>query len=139
MAEWSYQQQQPGLTYRDPISGEFFSTEAISNSAEALSREGLQNTLDARIPGQRARVRIFLSGPTGAAAADVAPFFQGAWPHLQARGNGLREIPAENSACPFLVFEDFGTTGLEGDPTQWHPMEGFRNGFFTFFRGGPLG
>ena len=54
-------------------------------------------------------------------------------------GQWTARDPGQNSACPFLVFEDFGTTGLEGDPTQWHPMEGFRNGFFTFFRGGPLG
>ncbi len=32
------------------------------------------------------------------------------------------------------MFEDFGTSGLCGDPLQWHKKEGIKNGFFTFFR-----
>src|SRR5439155_11153716 len=83
MARWSFLHQLPGYTAREPIQGEFFSTEAISNTAEALVREGIQNALDAGRPGVRVRVRLFLSG-TGAAAARpeaVRPYLAGVWPH----------------------------------------------------------
>src|SRR5262249_25880984 len=90
---------------------------------------------DARRNGQVVRVRIHSSGPEGALpGAAVAPFLTGAWPHLQARQNGLREVPRPDEVCQHLVFEDFGTTGLDGDPNQWHRVEGVKNGFFTFFR-----
>jgi hypothetical protein len=135
MQQWHYQRQRPGDTTREPIQGEFFATEAISNSAEALVREGIQNSLDARRNGQGVQVRIRLSGPAGAvSSADIAPFMEGGWPHLLAPRNGLRDLPPADSPCPYLTFEDFGTTGLEGDPAQWHKVEGQKNGFFTFFR-----
>ncbi len=44
MAKWFFKKQRPGDTTREPIQGEFFSTEAISNTAEALVREGIQNS-----------------------------------------------------------------------------------------------
>ena len=64
------------------------------------------------------------------------------FPHNQLRfdgdvgicSNGLANVPGPGSHCPYLVFDDFGTTGLDGDVTQWHKVEGTRNGFFTFFR-----
>jgi len=134
MAHWYYMKQRPGDTTREPIQGEFFATEVISSTAEAVVREGTQNTLDAG-QGEVVRVRIALSGATGAAPADrMAPYLEGAWPHLQASSNGLADVPQPGSCCPYLVFEDFGTTGLEGDVAQWHKVEGSRNGFFTFFR-----
>jgi hypothetical protein len=135
MQQWHYKQQRPGDTTREPIQKEFFATEAITNSAEALVREGIQNSLDARRDGQTVRVRIRLSGADALVVAeDLAPFLKEAWPHLQAPRNGLREPPPFNSPCPYLTFEDFGTTGLEGDPLQWHKVAGQKNGFFAFFR-----
>jgi hypothetical protein len=119
MPRWFFRKLRPGDTTREPIQGEFFANEAISNSAEALVREGIQNTLDARWNGQAAEVRIRLSGTEGALdATKMAPYMDGLWPHLKAKGNGLREPPNRDNLCPFLLFEDFGTTGLEGDPEQ---------------------
>jgi len=121
---------------RDPIQGEFFANEAIKNPEEALIREGIQNSLDAAIKDgteDPIRIRIFLA--TGAAAApakDAKRFMQGAWPHLNARGNGIRTPPSPDHACPFLVFEDFKTCGLNGDVTQSEEEKG--NLFFYFFR-----
>jgi hypothetical protein len=54
--------------------------------------------------------------------------------HFHAPGNGLREPPTKTELCPYLVFEDFTTTGLEGDLTQSDPLDGVRNSFFYFFR-----
>jgi hypothetical protein len=133
--QWYYQEHRPGDTTREPIQGEFFATEAITNSAEALVREGIQNSLDARRNGQTVRVRIRLSGPDEfVSAEDLAPLLKEGWPHLRAPRNGLRELPLLDSPCPYLTFEDFGTTGLEGDPGQWHKVAGQKNGFFAFFR-----
>jgi hypothetical protein len=120
MATWNFMEQRPGETTREPIQGEFFATEAISNTAAALVREGNQNSLDAGRDGEKIRVRLYLSGTDGKAAAPekIAPYLDGAWPHYRAKQNGLRDAPSEGERCPFLVFEDFGTSGLAGDPMQ---------------------
>jgi hypothetical protein len=66
-ASWQFYKQQPTDPIHNPISGEFFSTEAVGDVAESLVREGIQNTLDARqrkedgSSGQAARTRIFIS------------------------------------------------------------------------------
>jgi hypothetical protein len=39
----------------DPIDSAFFSTEALDSLADALVREAIQNSLDARAPGTRGR------------------------------------------------------------------------------------
>lgn len=134
---WHFEKARRGQAQRDPISGEFFATEAIRNSAEALVREGIQNSLDAVSPGERVRVRIYISGDEGAApAAGATSFFNGLAPHLAVPRNGLAEEgrPDPSQPCRFLLFEDFGTQGLLGDPAQWHRKENVRNGFFAFFR-----
>ena len=43
---WQFYAQQTTDPIRNPIAGEFFSTEAVGNVAEALVREGIQNTLE---------------------------------------------------------------------------------------------
>jgi hypothetical protein len=132
---WHFNQVRAGDKIRDPIQGEFFATEAISKPGEALIREGIQNSLDAAMPGEPVKVRVFISGQTATAKPfDLLPYLQGLWPHAQAERNGLRDIPASQDPCPFLVFEDFGTTGLMGDPDQWKPLPGIVNHFFNFYR-----
>ena len=132
---WHFREQSPGDPTRDPIVGEFFSTDAIANPAEALVREGIQNSLDAGIPGQTVRIRIALgTGKRQLPPSRVKRWFGSAWPHIETPGNGLREPPSLTSACPYLVFEDFGTSGLSGDPAQPFDEPGTRNLFFYFFR-----
>jgi len=140
-AKWHFVEQSQSAKVRNPVQGEFFASEAIEGPAEALVREGIQNAVDAcrllpdGTPEWPARVRIFLSGPDGAvAAAQLEPFGVGLWHHVQAAHNGLRTPPSEGNSCPFLTFEDFGTTGLVGDITQWQPTPGVKNSFFYFFR-----
>lgn len=139
---WYYKQLQEGDTVRDPIQGEFFATEAIENSADALIREGIQNSLDARrktsnTPWGREvlKIRISVSGESKAISPDDADqFLNGNWEHLESNGNGLQISPERNQACTYLTFEDFGTTGLNGDPSQWRKVSGSENRFFNFFR-----
>ncbi|HCO27063.1 MAG: hypothetical protein CME31_22440 [Gimesia sp.] len=139
---WHYKQLEEGDTVRDPIQGEFFATESIENSADALIREGIQNSLDARrktsnTPWGREvlKVRVTVSGAQKAILPDDAiQFLNSNWEHLEAKGNGLQVSPDRNQACTFLTFEDFGTTGLNGDPSQWRKVSGSENRFFNFFR-----
>ena len=137
---WQFYPQQPTDLIHNPISGEFFSTEAVGNVTEALIREGIQNTLDARkkkADGSRqlANARIFLSDTAGALPSNRARrWFGTLWPHVMAPGNGLRNQPAADDLCPFLVFEDFGTIGLTGNPEEHKVVDGVANHFLNFFR-----
>ncbi|MEW6286711.1 MAG: hypothetical protein AB1509_10830 [Chloroflexota bacterium] len=132
--KWSFRIQKPGEITRDPIVGEFFSTEAIENPAEALVREGIQNALDAKT-GDSVRIRIFLSNESYSLDGNqISLWFDNLRDHLGAKGNGLREVPPKNAPCPYLVFEDFGTTGLQGDIHQPFDEPGNNNSFFYFFR-----
>jgi hypothetical protein len=79
---WRFHKVRPGDKNREPIMGEFFSTDAISNAAEALVREGIQNALDAGLNKGKVRVRIYISGKDGALSATKArKYFTGAWEH----------------------------------------------------------
>lgn len=136
--KWHFSQKRPSDKTRDPIAGEFFASEAIKNAGEALVREGIQNSLDARRDRTNgmASVRIYVSGDAKAlSAANVARWVEGAWPHLEAPNNGLQGgAVTQVTPCSYLVFEDFGTTGLIGDPKCFEPEEGSKNAFFYFFR-----
>lgn len=137
---WHFLPHAKGQTVRDPIQGEFFSTEAIEDAAEALIREGIQNSLDARkkqADGAYAPLRVRVGVYSGTSAAgweSIEWLMNGNWGHIHASGNGLSEAPAATDPCAFVTFEDFGTSGLEGDPGQWEKIEGERNNFFNFFR-----
>jgi len=138
MIGWHFKPKVPGDTIRDPIHGEFFATDAISDPGMALIREGIQNSLDAGRPGEIVTVRAFLSGKEHAAPPAVfALYFKGAQPHLEAPNNGIRrdDVPSWREPCPFLVFEDFGTHGLEGGPAEaFRAKSGGKNHFYHFFR-----
>ena len=136
MATWNFSEVRPGDKTREPIQGEFFTNDSIGRSGEALVREGIQNALDAGLPSQTVHIRIFVSGPNaGVPANKHSNYFDDvAWEHLCADGNGLTNPPNPRDDCPFIVFEDFGTIGLQGDVEQYHPVSGQRNPFYHFVR-----
>lgn len=136
--KWRFSPKRPSDKTRDPVAGEFFSSDAIKDAGEALVREAIQNSLDARRerPNGKAVVRIFLSGEEGALApAAHDRWFSTAWSHYEAPQNGLLpNTMKKDASCRFLVFEDFETTGLEGDREQYEQVLGVKNPFFYFFR-----
>ena len=141
MAQWHFNELTPRDKTREAMQGEFFATEAIRNAAEALVREAIQNSLDAGLknsaghPIETVRVRFHLAtGANAARTADCAQFFDGAWPHYHADGNGLPNKPTQAEPCSYLVVEDFGTSGLVGDVEQWADEPGVKNTFYYFFR-----
>lgn len=137
-ANWTFTLKAKNEKTRNPVSGEFFASDAIKNAGEALIREAIQNSLDARPdrPNGQAQLRIYVSGPSKALSSAMhQKWFGSAWSHYLAPKNGLRPGKASRDKnCGFLVFEDFGTTGLIGDWEQTDVIEGAKNAFFYFFR-----
>lgn len=130
---WFFKPQTPSDKGREPMQAQFFAAEA---PVEAVVREAIQNSLDAKPQGALGpvRVRIFVSSEgMGLLENEVAPFFNGAWPHFRAKGSGLRECPVAGTPCSFVAFEDFNTSGLTGDIQQWSPSES-ENAFYCFLR-----
>ena len=127
MATWHCRTKHPGEKERNPVTGEYFDEEAIDRPAQALVREAIQNTLDARANGEAVRIRFYISGFSEALSPQRSQRWLGdAWPHLNAPDNGLRNIPGLQNPCPFLVIEDFSTIGLEGDPNAYDHKAGAR-------------
>ncbi len=113
----------------DPVHDEFFKMQDL---VDALVRESIQNSLDARRP--RASVRVRFGFRTGAQAlhADAAQqYFSGLREHLQTAA------PRADEPVPYLLIEDFGTRGLTGDPAVDPELTGddeTRNDFYYFWR-----
>lgn len=136
---WHFRPKRPGETIREPVHGEFFSSDAVGDPATALVREGIQNALDASRDDDCVSVRIYLSGQEAAVQATEQenwPDFP--WAHYRAPRNGLNldDLPDAAAPCDFLVFEDFSTIGLEGDPlAPFQPLDSEKkNRFYHFFR-----
>lgn len=116
--------------------------------AHHVVKEGIQNSLDAR-PKPNAgydyvendepvRVRIFVSGSSDVPSYnDVKHIFEEEFiNHASSKGAGLNDPPSIEDPCPYLVFEDFQTTGLIGD-TEMHqsPLgQDWENPFYCFVR-----
>ncbi len=131
---WHFSKVNPRFKNREATQGEFFSNDT---ELRAFVREAVQNSLDAKRPGLNGpvSVRIFVSGPEDALSAESAKrYFRGGWDHFHADGSGLRDAPGRDASCPFIAYEDSGTTGLTGDVEQYHEVPGIRNPFYYFFR-----
>ena len=143
-ARWHFRPMTPGEINHDPMERELFAAETIN---ERLVREAVQNSLDAAISrtdpnyAGPVRMRFSLQGvhdPLDASSA--AAYVEGLEEHLQAgldpnvdfrRQVALRGLA--NSGMPYLVIEDAGTVGLEGDWLQFDE-DADNNHFYWFFR-----
>ena len=130
---------QPGEMNVDPIEGEFFSTEALDSLADALVRESIQNSLDARRESETLHVRFAFSNPQNELEGEAkARYLEGLMPHVRATQSGLLDLPSANEELSFLAIEDFGTRGLQGDPAQSEDeelnLDVVRNDFYYFWR-----
>ena len=123
----------------DPIESEFFSIEHLDSIADALVRECIQNSLDAGLPGETVRVAFRLFTEKLERNGIMAQYLEGLHPHLTAEQNGLIKAPSFDTPESFLVIEDYGTRGLEGDPNQDDDFQvttngNMKNDFFYFWR-----
>jgi hypothetical protein len=127
-----------GEVHVDPVHDEFFKTQDL---ADALVRESIQNSLDARIPRSHKPVRVrfrFAAGPHALHPDAVREYFGGLEAHLLAVAKTIHTLlPRRDEAMPYLLIEDFGTRGLTGDPhvdPELEPDGEEKNDFFYFWR-----
>ncbi|MFO7710091.1 MAG: hypothetical protein R6V84_18130 [Desulfobacterales bacterium] len=137
--QWRFREMQPGEMNVDPIEGEFFTTEALRSITDALVRESIQNALDAAAGGEPVTVRFshHLSPIAGPDSNDFRKLYiDGLSPHLHSRHSGLPEAPPLTEPLSFMVIEDYGTRGLQGDVLQYDDLDDDvkKNDFFYFWR-----
>lgn len=135
--DWHFRKFRPGDTINDPIERALFSQESVTgHPASALVREAIQNSLDAR-PNDAgcATVRFTLHRGTSAPSmAEAGLLLTALLPRLRAPQSGLEDVPANSGSVPLLLIEDFGTSGLTGDPSAWEPTNASMNPYYLFFR-----
>jgi hypothetical protein len=128
---WSFRKKSRGEMNADPNEGEFFTPEGLT---DALVRESIQNSLDARRDGEVVKVRF----ATGELPNNQAiEYLDGIWPHLSVlNGSRLNQL-TPRSPMSYLVIEDFGTRGLCGpadqDDDDEHTESRYKD-FFYFWR-----
>ena len=133
--QWRFRKMRPGEINVDPIEGEFFTTEAVGSFNDALIRESIQNSLDAAEGEGPVTVRFsFYSESKKDAAVDA--YLNGLHPHLNARHSGLLSLPGDDEAFDYILIEDYGTRGLQGDMRQYDDLDDDikKNDFYYFWR-----
>ena len=115
MPQWRFRPMDPGEINIDPIESEFFTTEALGSLCDALVRESIQNSLDARTGDGPVTVRFSfhdrLNVPSDATEA-ARTYLDTLGPHVSAKHTGLQDIPAPTEDFEYILIEDYGTRGL---------------------------
>ncbi|MBZ2168296.1 hypothetical protein [Marinobacter sp. F4216] len=133
--EWKFERKRRSQKSRDPMQASFFTNASIDEDAQALIRELIQNSLDAKVnPASGEPVRIRLRIGTHHPESGVMDRYisEHAWKHFNAPDNGLASPPQAGDPCRFLVYEDFNTCGLVGDEMTYDEQPG--NSFYYFMR-----
>lgn len=132
---WCFRPMSRSEMNHDPVEKDFFSVETLDSVADALVRESIQNSLDARASSSPVKVRFLL--PEEEAHLDpsrVHRYFKGLRRHLEHSGV-IDQLPSETEKISWLAVEDFGTRGLTGDPAAPDdPKSNERNDFYYFWR-----
>ena len=137
--KWHFNRRRPCDRARNSSNEAFFTAESLENLSEALVREGIQNSLDAarttdeHVKDVRVRIAHVQKAPPSAAEI-IRECFAPVAGHYE---KGLRKSRVEelfDREVGFLVFEDFGTKGLQGDVEEYRLDRAERNAFFSFFR-----
>ena len=135
---WMFKEAGPGDRARESQVEKFFNSDAVSNRANAIVREGIQNSLDAAPDDVVVRVRIAIGCWSADKSTDRLPTYTNAFYehfNVDAVRSKIADAPIAGEPFRYLVFEDFGTSGLTGDSAQWWPDEhGQPNPFFNYFR-----
>lgn len=136
--EWRFKKLTPDDVLQNAAHLAFFHDDALNSAVNALAREDIQNSLDAVGRNEPCvKIRYRLCGP--ATLSQQNRWFHGLQSHLDAPQvrEELGDVPTLAGKIRWLVIEDFGTTGLEGDPlAHKDPVGGTgqRNDFFWFIR-----
>lgn len=142
MGHWVFEELRGAAVRRQPQETLLFTTEHSGEGeyagTDTLVREIIQNALDARVETEAVRVRLALHEADEAPSEPrLAAYFARLRPALEARGIAFDGHGVPRLSRRFLVVEDFGTRGLEGDmelfcdPPPGHPA---REDFYWFWR-----
>lgn len=137
--QWHFNERRACDRMRDSANDAFFTAESLENLSEALVREGIQNSLDAAQRGgadeRQVTVRIALAqGVSAQVRAALLELFQPARVHFEKGLANGSFTELFNDQTGFLVFEDFGTKGLNGNISECRLECIESNAFFSFFR-----
>lgn len=134
---WHFREMGRAEINQDPTADYFFNVEALENLSDALVRESIQNSLDAKASGSSLPVTVRITIPKPDFSLDpsaTSPFLNGLWQHLQAIPD-LEQLPSSKDRVSWILVEDFGTRGLEGDvEASEDPSDDRRNDFYYFWR-----
>jgi len=134
MAEWKFRSKTVGDVTKDVPLDDFFTK---SSETSTFIREAVQNSLDGRVD-QESPVKIKISINTGSnklKANQVIDWFKPEGiTHFNSEGSGLIDLPDFEEDCSYLVYEDFNTTGLNGDIWQDSRIKDRPNHFYGFYR-----
>ena len=134
---WHFRRMARGEMNQDPVQDDYFNTAALDSYSDALIRESIQNSLDAKTKNTNDPVRVRITFPSDSdlpAAEDAAPYFKNLMGHIEASAV-IEDPPTLDGKVSFLVFEDFGTRGLVGDPELADdPEPGELADFYYFWR-----
>lgn len=132
-AAWHFVRHQSGQPIVNPLGGEHFAdADEDWKPGEVLVRECIQNSLDARYD-EEISVNFQVRGASSMSAETADYWFSSLWPHLQSEDCRLTGVEGAPRSGGFVVVEDFGTRGLEGDIRQGG-LSKSDNRFFNFFR-----
>lgn len=124
---WRFRELADGEPERDPHEAEFF---RLTELAEAVVREVIQNSLDASRDGENPVRVCFTFGERE--KENVRDYFDDLEPHL--RACNLQPPDYSNSdRISFLTIEDFGTTGLDGATGEDGRRPRERSNFYNFW------
>lgn len=134
-AKWRFEPKRRSQKSRDPMQASFFTNASIDDDTHALVREAIQNSLDARADRDSTdpvRVRFSIGSHTAGNGVMARYLPDEAWLHFNAEDNGLKAPPTGADDCRYLVYEDFNTEGLVGDPRAYEAEP--KNSFYFFMR-----
>jgi hypothetical protein len=145
MGQWVFEELRGAAVRRGPNERLLFRTEQTGEGEypgnDSLVREILQNSLDAACGTAAVRVRLAIHEPGEAPRARrLATYFARLRPALSDTDIRFDAHGAPQQPCRFLVCEDFGTRGLEGDTKLFRiarargASENGRQDFFWFWR-----
>ena len=100
---WYFRTMEANEINQNPVQGEFFNPELLKSAAASLVRESYQNTMDAVLKDEMARIRVFFSGDKFAIKPEIYEcFFDGLPKHLSAKDSGLIEPPDADQKMDFI-------------------------------------
>ena len=133
-AAWRFRPHTKEERATDDFAGEFFQSNLNTELSESLVREAIQNSLDAALSGSGQQVRVrFVFRKVN--FESIEPFVGGLWPRLNSSDLETLEPPAPGGNVDVLSIEDFGTVGLDGDPTRHDdPKSSSKDRYWEFWR-----